>query len=236
MIGLKFGRLLVQKETAPYIHPSGQPARQFVAKCDCGAVVTVRGSSLRHGMTKSCGCYHSEEVTARLQRTDHPDMVGKTFGSLTVLRRATKRETAGRQACRWYEVLCACGSKKLVVGYAMRRGTTISCGCYAIERSTTHGHSKQGQRSAEYEAWCGMIKRCENPNRPDFPDYGGRGIKICKRWRGSFQLFLDDMGERPSPKHSIDRIKNDKGYSPSNCQWATSKQQANNRRKRRPST
>lgn len=237
MLGLRFGRLFVKSETSQYIHPSGQPARQFVATCDCGKIIVTRGSSLRNGTTKSCGCYHSDEVRNRLQHTDHPDMVGSRFGRLMVQRRATKEEAKGRGNYRWYVVSCDCGSPpRVIAGYVLRRGSVVSCGCYAIERSTKHGGARHGQRSAEYGIWCGLIKRCENTNGPDFADYGGRGITVCRRWRKSYPNFLEDMGARPSPQHSIDRINNNKGYSPSNCQWATPTQQARNRRKRRLAT
>lgn len=78
--------------------------------------------------------------------------------------------------------------------------------------------------------WCDMRYRCSNPRHRQFKDYGGRGISVCERWENSFQAFLDDMGERPSPKHSLDRENNDLGYSRDNCRWATRKEQNSNRR------
>lgn len=75
-----------------------------------------------------------------------------------------------------------------------------------------------------------MISRCYNPKSSDFQNYGGRGIEVCKRWRLSFEDFIADMGPRPSPDHSIDRINPDGNYQPSNCRWATAKEQMNNRR------
>ncbi len=77
-----------------------------------------------------------------------------------------------------------------------------------------------------------MIQRCEDTNVPVYQNYGGRGITVCPRWRDSFQAFFDDMGKRPSLRHSLDRTNNDGHYEPTNCQWATAKQQANNRRPR----
>ena len=81
-----------------------------------------------------------------------------------------------------------------------------------------------------YRAWLGMVSRCTRPTHKAWADYGGRGIIVCARWLENFAAFVDDIGERPSAKHSIDRRDNDLGYSPDNCKWATSSEQARNRR------
>lgn len=86
-----------------------------------------------------------------------------------------------------------------------------------------------GRRPAEYNTWSSMIQRCTNPKHKHFCRYGARGICVCERWRKSYALFLADMGKKPSPRHSIDRIDPNVGYTPANCRWATFKAQQNNR-------
>lgn len=112
---------------------------------------------------------------------------------------------------------------------------------YAQNRKGRLGKAKEYElhgmhKKPEYRIWKGMKKRCNNTNEKQYKDYGGRGITVCERWKNSFLNFYEDMGERPSDKHSLERSNNDKGYSPSNCKWATSVEQNNNRRKRMDNT
>lgn len=115
--------------------------------------------------------------------------------------------------------------------YRMKTGNTTSCGCRkkSVLGISTTKHGKAGTRT--HRIWKAMRSRCNNPNIPRYKDYGGRGITVCKRW-DKFENFLADMGEAPDG-HSIDRINNNKGYSPSNCKWSTPTEQNRNQRVRK---
>jgi len=158
-----------------------------------------------------------------MKRIDH---TGKTFGRLTVVRYAETRKSKAWWICR-----CSCGTVGEFRGEDMVSGQQKSCGCLRNEisggRTRTHGRSK----SPEYHVWVGMIARCEKKNIKGYDRYGGRGISVCDRWRHSFANFLADMGNRPSERHSIERVNNDGNYEPGNCRWATTAEQSNNTRR-----
>lgn len=155
-----------------------------------------------------------------------PLIPGQRFGLWTVLALAEGKH-------RRFHCLCDCGKAKSVSPSHLVTGVSSSCGCVRNEktrqRSTKHGRARRGAVTPEYHTWTGMIQRCVNPKVDRYSQYGGRGISVCERWRSSFISFYQDMGDRPSARHSLDRIDNDGDYCPSNCRWATNTEQGRNR-------
>lgn len=146
------------------------------------------------------------------------DIAGHRFERYVVLELHSKTRDGARWVCR-----CDCGEMRVVYGFSLRNGGTRSCGCRSIENSKTHGLSG----TPEHRAWKNMIQRCSNRKHIMYYRYGGRGIQVCDRWK-DFPSFYADMGKKPSPGHSLDRIDSDGHYCPENCRWATKHQQANN--------
>lgn len=151
------------------------------------------------------------------------DITGQKFGMLFVMKFYGLRSRRAYWLCQ-----CNCGNQSVVEGKKLRSGHTKSCGCLKrLNGPTTHGHSANGRISSEYSSWVHMIRRCYDSNSDRYRWYGGKGIAVHERYH-DFRNFFTDLGPKPSAKHSLDRVDNNKGYEPGNLRWATAKQQLRN--------
>lgn len=166
-----------------------------------------------------------------MSRSRAKDLTGQVFTFLTVIDRAPNHGSHAMWNCK-----CKCGARRVVRGSDLRNEKIKSCGCYSTSKlkevATTHGLSKvNGKKTKLFMTWDAMRQRCTNSNHASYEDYGGRGITVCPEWLNDFKSFYDwSMANGFSNDLSIDRIDNDKGYSPDNCRWVDAKTQIRNRR------
>ena len=164
---------------------------------------------------------------------------GTKFNRYTVIEEVEPIYNSNNKMVRIFKCKCDCGSVKNVRLSILRNGEVKSCGCLhrensklrITERNLKHNNTIRGNVTSEYNSWAGMKQRCYYIKHNHYNHYGGRGIKVCERWLNSFENFLSDMGRKPGPEYSIDRIDVNGDYEPSNCKWSTPSEQNKNKRK-----
>lgn len=211
MINKRFGKWFVCSEV------DKGPGKHYECMCECGNFAIIPGNTLRAGRSTMCrDCmYH--------KRFDPMKMVGKKFGRWTVT-----QYLGIKNRCNFYESRCECGYISNHYGSDLRSGKSKQCAtCHNRElavKNIKHGMHNHPM----YKVWSEMIQRCENQKNSGYKRYGARGIKVCDRWRESFDNFHKDMGERPEGM-TLDRINNDGNYEPLNCRWVSHQENCNNR-------
>lgn len=223
LVGQTFGRLTVIERVEN--NKAGRVC--WKCRCTCGNEVIVTGHDLKNGDTKSCSCLNKEKISERSLK----NLVGMTFGRLTVIERAgSDKHKNALWRCR-----CTCGNEIFVVSQKLLSGHTQSCNCLNREinskRLTKHGKSS----TKIYRTWCGIKNRCFDSTCEHYDCYGGRGVTIYDEWL-DFQNFYDYVSQLEhfeEPGYSLDRIDNNGNYAPGNIRWANQKTQQRNKRTNR---
>lgn len=216
-IGKRYGHLIVIGQSENCNIPNA-----FDFKCDCGNIVPYAPDRVIKGHQKSCGkCEFSNNQPAR---DCFEKYIGKKSNMLTVIGISKKLPNDKRT---YLNCKCDCGNTVRVLPYQFNKGKVKSCGCL---KHLSYNHIDGRTINPLYELWFNMIDRCENPNHPKYYRYGKRGVKVCDEWHdfNNFVSWSDSIGGRPDG-YSIERINNNGNYEPSNCKWASSKEQSENK-------
>lgn len=218
LTGKQFGKLTVVQVSETRL----RNVLSWDCVCECGNLKTVAGPDLRTGDTTSCGCMKHQGTKK--------DITGNRYGKLVAVSRTSEKSSNGDYlwVCK-----CDCGNEHITTIGRLNIGSTQSCGCLKIEKAferRTHGFKNNHKT---YKVWCKMRDRCNNPNSPDYEDYGAKGIKVSPYFEADFMNFYNEIGEAPNDgkRWSVDRIDHTKGYEPGNIRWATDAQQARNKGK-----
>lgn len=220
LTGNKYGRWTVIKKAE-----TSKKDIEWNCVCECGNIGVIRGSSLRSGNSKSCGCLSREMASKRFSENPKPKSItnlsGMKFGKLTVIEIA---EHIKGKHIKW-RCVCDCGKEVISAGVYLTNGSKTHCGCekpfsYRLSYHRLH------------RIWSNMKFRCNNANDDRYDDYGGRGIAVCKEWQESFEVFCKWALKNGYDKNlTLDRIDVNGNYEPSNCRWITMFDQMGNMRK-----